>query len=123
MNRSEQETVIVFNAEDETAMVETFFGPTITQMRRLGVTPRIVHYQKSDGRIIGLSADNPAPEGSRIVGGLYELPKGWVRFHRPRELSEEQKARARARLQRLQERQSLSSDAISRGSRGTSKGE
>ena len=85
LSRYEQETIINFNAGEEMATVYTR-DPAV--MRRL------------DALVIEF------PEVYRCIGATdidktYEMPKLSVSYSKPRKLSEEQRAEARIRMQKI----------------------
>ena len=82
ISRQEQETIINYNAAEQTATVYT---RDKTVMRRL------------DALVIDF------PDYYRLIGEsdidkTYEMPKSFVRYRKPRRLSDEQREAARMRL-------------------------
>ena len=85
ISRYEQETIINYNAAEQTAIV---FTRDKTVMRRL------------DALVI------EHPEHYRLIGETnidktYEMPKSFVSYRKPRKLSDEQREAARARMKHL----------------------
>ena len=85
LSRQEQETIINYNAAEQTATVYT---RDKTVMRRL------------DALVI------EHPEHYRLIGKTdidrtYEMPKSFVSYRKPRRLSEEQREAARNRIIQL----------------------
>ena len=83
--REEQETIINYNAAEQTATVYT---RDKTVMRRLDAL--VIEY----------------PEHYRLIGETdidrtYEMPKSFVNYRKPRRLSEEQREAARERMKKL----------------------
>lgn len=85
ISRQEQETIINYNAAEQTATVYT---RDKTVIRRLDAL--VIEY----------------PEHYRLVGETdidktYEMPKSFVSYRKPRRLSDEQREAARARMKHL----------------------
>lgn len=91
LTRLEQETVIVFNAAEDTAEIETFDPVYIRKLDKLCDELPNVYKKKS------MSLGD---------GGSYVMPKKLLRFAKPteRHMTEEQKAAARDRLAKARER-------------------
>ena len=85
ISRQEQETIVNYNAAEQTATVYTRDKAV---MRRL------------DALVIDF------PDHYRLIGETdidktYEMPKSFVSYRKPRRLSEEQRAAARNRINHL----------------------
>lgn len=88
LSKYEQETVINFNAGEQTAFVYT---------RDKAVMRRI------DALVIEF------PDVYRLVSETdidktYSMPKSYISYRKPRRLSEEQRIRARGRMERINEK-------------------
>ena len=88
ISRQEQETIVNYNAAEQTATVYTRDKAV---MRRL------------DALIIDF------PEYYRLIGETdidktYEMPKSFVSYRKPRRLSDEQREAARSRARALRDR-------------------
>ena len=88
LSKYEQETVINFNAGEQTAVVYTRDKAV---MRKL------------DTLVIDF------PEVYKLIGETdidktYELPKSYVSYRKPRKLSEKQRNSARARMERINDK-------------------
>ena len=84
ISRQEQETIINYNAAEQTA---TIYTRDKTVMRRLDVL--VIEY----------------PDRYRLIGETdidktYEMPESYVSYRKPRRLSDEQREAARERLSR-----------------------
>ena len=74
LTRYEQETIILFNEEEDTARIETFNGRLLRECEKAQKNcPEIICEEKTDGY------------------GVYIVPKKLVKIHNPRILSEETK--------------------------------
>ena len=85
ISRQEQETIINYNAAEQTATVYT---RDKTVMRRLDAL--VIEY----------------PDHYRLIGETdidktYEMPKSFVSYRKPRRLSDEQREAARTRVKML----------------------
>ena len=85
ISREEQETIVNYNAAEQTATVYT---RDKTVMRRLDAL--VIEY----------------PEYYRLIGETdtdktYETPKSFVSYRKPRQLSDEQREAARAMMKHL----------------------
>ena len=85
LSRLEQETIVNYNAGEQTATVYT---RDKTVMRRLDAL--VIEY----------------PEHYRLIDGTdidktYEMPKSFVSYRKPRRLSEEQREAARDRIKKV----------------------
>ena len=85
LTRYEQETVINFNAGDQTATLYTR-DPTV--MRK--VDALVIEYPDIYKCI-----------GKTDIDKTYELPKSFVSYRKPRKLSEEQREAARQRINKI----------------------
>ncbi len=88
ISRQEQETIINYNAAEQTATVYT---RDKTVMRRLDAL--VIEY----------------PDHYRLIGETdidktYEMPKSFVSYRKPRRLSDEQRDAARSRARALRNR-------------------
>lgn len=74
LSRIEQETIILFNEADKTAIVDTCNTALINRMDKYCAEDKLCCLVKKDK-----------------YGAKYVCPKSWVKVQRPRQLSEEQK--------------------------------
>ena len=85
ISRQEQETIINYNAAEQTATVYT---RDKTVMRRLDAL--VIEYPEYYRLIVETDIDK-----------TYEMPKSFVSYRKPRRLSDEQREAARARMKHL----------------------
>lgn len=85
ISRYEQETIINFNAAEQTA---TIYTRDKTIMRRLDAL--VIEYP-DHYRLIGVTD----------IDKTYEMPKSFVSYRKPRRLSDEQRNAARERMKKL----------------------
>ena len=74
LSRAEQETVILYNEDEKTASVCTCSPTLIRQLDAFCVQGRAITYIRKDK-----------------YGKRYIIPKQWIRFRPPRELSDAQR--------------------------------
>ena len=89
LNREEQETIITFNAKYKNATIYTR-DPTV--MREV------------DSLVIGYP-DVFKCVAMSDIDKTYEMPKTAVSYRKPRKLSEEQRAKARERIRKINSKQ------------------
>ena len=88
LTRYEQETIINFNAGDQTATLYTRDPAIIRKIDAL-----VIEYPDTYKCI-----------GETDIDKTYEMPKSFVSYHKPRRLSEEQREAARERIYAIKQR-------------------
>ena len=86
LTRYEQETIILFNEEENTARIETFNGRLLRQIEHAQKNcPEIICEEKTDGY------------------GVYIVPKKTIKIHAPIKFSEETKKKHLENLMKIRE--------------------
>ena len=89
----EQETVILWNREEPTAMVNTYDPALIRKLDAMSrIDPAVVVYRRGDN------------------WAEYRIPKKWVKVVKPRQLSEEKLEELRERAKTLSQRRKEEKD-------------
>jgi len=84
MKLEEKETIIVFNAKEQNAWIETYQKKIWNKLDKKGIVPfKII---KNDKNI--------------IIGKIYKISKNWIHIYKPREFTEKQRENIRIIIQK-----------------------
>lgn len=84
MKLEEKETIIIFNAKEQNACVETYQKKIWNKLDKKGMVPfKIIRNNKNV-----------------IIGKIYKVSKNWIHIYKPREFTEKQKENIRIIMQK-----------------------